>query len=68
MAYELSKSYQVEIPCDVREYMGLKESDLVAWICVDKEARLVRVPTVEEMKGTMKGFDAADIRDESNRI
>ena len=68
MRYELPESFQIEVPIEVRDYLGLKPGDGVAWICGQQEARLVRVPTVAEMKGTLKGHDISGYRDEGDRV
>ncbi|MBI2686733.1 MAG: AbrB/MazE/SpoVT family DNA-binding domain-containing protein [Acidobacteria bacterium] len=64
MRYELPESFQIEVPKEVRDCLGLKPGDGVAWICGRKGVEFVRVPTVEEMAGTLKGYDVSGYRDE----
>ena len=67
MTYTLTDSFEVELPKELREKLGLKAGDEVAWLVTGTSAKLVRVPTVEEMTGSLKGYDVSGYRDEGDR-
>lgn len=68
MTYTLTDSFEVEIPKELREKLGLKAGDEVAWQVTGTSAKLVRVPTYEEMVGSLKGYDVSGYRDEGDRV
>ncbi len=55
------------IPEHVRERLGLKPGDDVAWILFDGSFRFIRVPTMAEARGSFKGMDTSNIREEEDR-
>ena len=67
MSVTVTSKFQIVIPKEIREQMGLKAGDKVAWVGSRKNKRLVRVPTIDEMAGTMKGYDWSGYRDEEDR-
>ncbi|MFN0106762.1 MAG: AbrB/MazE/SpoVT family DNA-binding domain-containing protein [Bryobacteraceae bacterium] len=67
MTFKLTSDFKVEIPTELREKLGLKEGDEVTWVGHGRSASLLRVPTVEEMMGTLKGMDVSGYRDEEDR-
>ena len=66
MSVKLSSKFQIVIPKEIRKNLGLKAGDKVAWVGSRKSPSLVRVPTLEEMIGTMKGCDVSGYRDEED--
>ena len=68
MTYTLTDSFEVELPKELREKLGLKAGDEVAWQVTGTSAKLVRVPTYEEMVGSLKGYDVSGYRDEGDRV
>jgi AbrB family looped-hinge helix DNA binding protein len=68
MTFTLTPQFEVTIPKEVRELMELQPGDEVAWIVAGKSVKLVRVPRVDEMKGTLKGYDVSGYRDEGDRV
>ena len=68
VSLKLTPNFEVEIPEELREQLGLQVGDEVAWVVEGKSAKLVRVPRIEEMKGTLRGFDVSGYRDEGDRV
>ena len=64
----VSAEYQITIPPELRERMGLQPGDKVAFVGHPKNPSLVRVPTLDEMIGSMKGCDVSGYRDEGDRF
>lgn len=64
----VTSDFQVTIPLEIRERMGLKPGDKVAFVGHPKTPSLVRVPTLDEMIGTMKDCDISGYRDEEDRF
>ena len=67
MSVTVTSKFQIVIPKEIREQMGLKPGDKVAWVGSRKNKRLVRVPTIDELAGIMKGMDVSGYRDEEDR-
>jgi|JI61114C2RNA_FD_contig_41_2012003_length_746_multi_4_in_0_out_0_2 bifunctional DNA-binding transcriptional regulator/antitoxin component of YhaV-PrlF toxin-antitoxin module len=68
MSLKLTPNFEVEIPKELRDQLGLQVGDEVAWVFEGKSAKLVRVPTIDEMKGTLRGYDVGSYRDEGDRV
>ena len=68
MTYKLSSNFEVEVPKELRGKLGLNVGDEVAWIVTGTSAKLVRVPTYEEIRGSLKGYDVSGYRDEGDRV
>lgn len=64
MSIKVSSKFQIVIPKEIRKELGLKPGDKVTWVGSRKNKRLVRVPTLDEMIGTLKGMDVSGYRDE----
>ncbi len=52
--YSITSKYQVTIPKDIREKIGLKDSDRVSFERRGKEVVITRVPTLEEIAKEMQ--------------
>jgi AbrB family looped-hinge helix DNA binding protein len=63
----LSEKFQISIPKEVREQQNWKAGQKFAFIPDGAGVKLVRVPTREELFGSMKGADTSDIRDRRDR-
>lgn len=64
----LSSKGQISIPKAVRDAQGWKVGQEFAFVPTGNGGvELVRVPTLEEMRGMFKGADNSDIRDHSDR-
>ena len=53
----VSPKYQIVIPREIREKLEIKPGDKIHMMVEGQQIHLVRVPTVEEMKGFAKGMD-----------
>lgn len=64
----LSSKFQISIPKAVREAQGWKSGQEFAFVPTGNGGvELVRVPTIDEMRGMFKGADTSDIRDHTDR-
>jgi bifunctional DNA-binding transcriptional regulator/antitoxin component of YhaV-PrlF toxin-antitoxin module len=68
MSMIVTSDFQVTIPLEIRERMGLKPGDKVAFVGHPKTPSFVRVPTLDKMIDTMKGSDINGYRDEEDRF
>ncbi len=64
----LSPKYQVVIPRDVREKMGLKPGVKIQVISFDDRIELVPVRPMSEMRGFLKGLDPSFEREKEDRV
>jgi AbrB family looped-hinge helix DNA binding protein len=70
MAVTLSSKYQVVIPKDVRDLMGLKAGMQFDFLTYGNIIRLIPVPPIQEMEGFLKGKikDSTIEREEEDRL
>lgn len=61
---KVSPKYQVVIPREVREELGIKAGEKVQIFLYDGRIEFVPVKTVRKMRGMLKGMDTAVQRDE----
>jgi len=64
----LSSKFQVVIPQDVREKLGLKPRQKIVVIEKDGVVHLIPQRPVKEMRGSMKSVDTRKLRDEEDRF
>ncbi len=64
----VSSKYQVVIPKDVRERIGLKPGQKLSVIATASGIQLVRVPTLEELRGIARGANAGGLREKEDRL
>lgn len=64
----ISPKYQVVIPRDVRQSMGLRPGQKVEVLCDDGMIVLVPVRDIRELRGFAKGIDTTVPRDEEDRV
>jgi len=62
----LSTKFQISIPKDVRDALGLKPGQKLAFINTGTGMRLVPQPSVLELVGLMRGASTEDVRDRSD--
>lgn len=68
MSVKVSSKYQVVIPDEVRESLGLKPGSRVEVIAKGKVAFLVPVPGLEEVQADLRGtLTQKSIRDKKDR-
>ncbi len=60
----VSPKFQVVIPKDVRNSIGIKAGDVLQVIQYGSRIELVPVKSIKAMKGVLKGMNATFIRDE----
>jgi AbrB family looped-hinge helix DNA binding protein len=66
-AVTLSSKYQIVIPLDVRESMGLKPGTKLSVLRMGRSIQLVPVPTLAELQKELRGC-GSDIPDEPDRF
>lgn len=64
----VSPKYQIVIPEQIRKQMGIKPGMKMEFICIDNRIHLVPVPSIEEMRGFLKGSGITFEREEEDRI
>ncbi len=64
----VSSKYQVVIPKEVRERTGLKPGQKLSVIATASGIQLVRVPTLEELRGIARGADPSGLREKEDRL
>jgi AbrB family looped-hinge helix DNA binding protein len=67
-AVTVSPKFQVVIPREVRERMGIRPGEKLAVLSFDDRIELVRQRPMREMRGLLKGLDASFSRDEDDRV
>lgn len=63
-AVKISPKFQVVIPKEIREKLGLKPGQKVQTIVYDDRIELIPVRPIKQMKGFLKGIDTSIERDE----
>jgi AbrB family looped-hinge helix DNA binding protein len=68
-AVTVSSKYQIAIPKEIRNMLGIKSGNRLQFVPDDKGFRLVKEPEIDEIKGLLRGIPVVDseIRDESDR-
>ncbi|MEK7270650.1 MAG: AbrB/MazE/SpoVT family DNA-binding domain-containing protein [Planctomycetota bacterium] len=67
-AVTVSPKYQVVIPRDVREAMGIRPGQKVEVFHFDGRIEIVPVLPMRKMRGMFKGIDSTVERDEEDRV
>ena len=65
-AVTISSKYQVVIPKEVREKFNLKPGQKLAFIPFKGTLRVVVIPPIEAARGSLKGLDIENIREEED--
>ena len=65
---KLSSKYQIVIPEDVREALGLKPGQAMQVMALDGHVVAVPVRPLEEIFGMFPGLDTSDPRDHEDRL
>ncbi len=68
MEVVLSPKYQIVMPKEVRENLGLKKGQKFAVIVKNGVISLVPVPSLEELRGIAKGIEMRKVREDEERI
>jgi len=64
----VSSKYQIVIPKEVRELLDIKPGRQIAILVKGKSVSLVPVPTLEELRGVLKGADLSGLREKVDRL
>jgi len=68
MEVVLSPKYQIVMPKEVRENLGLKKGQKFAVMVKNGVISLVPVPSLEELRGIAKGIEMREVREDEERI
>lgn len=63
----LSSKFQISVPKDVREALGLKPGQKLAFINTGTGMRLVPQPAVQDLMGIARGANTDGLRDRDER-
>ena len=65
----VSSKYQIVVPKEMREKLAIKPGTRLEFMVREDHAEVIRVPSVEEMVGCLKGMQVVDseIRDKKDR-
>jgi AbrB family looped-hinge helix DNA binding protein len=68
-AVTVSSKYQIAIPKEIRNLLGIKSGNRLQIIPEEQGFRLVKEPQIDEIKGLLRGIPVVDsaIRDERDR-
>jgi AbrB family looped-hinge helix DNA binding protein len=68
-AVTVSSKYQIAIPKEIRNLLGINSGSRLQFVPDGKGFRLVKEPAIDEIKGLLRGIPVVDsaIRDESDR-
>ena len=64
----LSSKYQLSIPKAIRENLSLEAGQRFTVIAKGNIIELVPIPTLESMRGILKGKNTNDYRDRQDRV
>jgi AbrB family looped-hinge helix DNA binding protein len=64
----ISPKYQVVIPKEVRERMGLKPGQQLEVLDFDGHIELVPLRDIKELRGAARGIDTRVLRDKKDRV
>ena len=67
-AVTVSPKFEVVIPKDMREAMGIRPGQKIQLIRFGDQIRLVPVRPIEEMRGFLKGVKVTIERDDEDRV
>jgi len=60
----VSPKFQIVIPKEIRESMGIASGQKVQIICYQGRIEVIPLKPMKEMKGFLKGMDTSVVRDE----
>ena len=68
MTVTVSSTYRVVIPKEAREAMKVKPGEELGVLMNGRTMTLVRIPTLDELQGCLRGADISGWRDEEDRF
>ncbi len=63
----VSPKFQVVIPKEIRESMGIKSGQKIQMLMYQNRIELVPIRPIKELRGSLKGIDT-DIRRDNDRL
>jgi AbrB family looped-hinge helix DNA binding protein len=63
----ISSKFQIAVPKEAREKLHLKSGQKMAVVVKGSGLHYIPVPSLEDLKGFLKGMNTDDLRDESDR-
>ncbi|MDI6639319.1 MAG: AbrB/MazE/SpoVT family DNA-binding domain-containing protein [Methanocellales archaeon] len=64
----VSSKYQVVIPRDIRERLGLRPGEKMVMIEKDNLIHMIRIRDIKDVVGLVKGITTKGLRDERERF
>ncbi len=64
----MSSKYQIVMPREAREALDLKPGQEFAVLVKGRSVTLVPVPTLEELRGVLRGADLSGLREKVDRL
>jgi AbrB family looped-hinge helix DNA binding protein len=68
MEVVVSPKYQIVIPKEVREAVGVKKGDKVQVFAKDGMVTIVPEKSIRELRGILRGMSRENIREEEERV
>lgn len=65
---KMSSKYQIVMPREAREALDLKPGQEFAVLVKGRSVTLVPVPTLEELRGVLRGADLSGLREKVDRL
>lgn len=63
----LSSKFQISIPKEIRDSMGFKPGQKLAFLCIGNSVKLIVQPRYDDLFGIGKGGDPSNYRDRGTR-
>ncbi len=64
----LSQQYQVPIPQEIRDLLNLKAGQKFTILLQGDSITLVPKPSIQSLRGVLKGANTSNVRDRSERV
>ncbi|PZU98381.1 MAG: AbrB family transcriptional regulator [Pseudanabaena sp.] len=64
----LSQQYQVPIPQEIRDLLNLKAGQKFTILLQGDSITLVPKPSIQSLRGVLKGANISNVRDRSERV
>jgi len=64
----LSQQYQIPIPQEIRDLLNLKAGQKFTILLQGDSITLVPKPSIQSLRGVLKGANTSNVRDHSERV
>ena len=64
----LSSKYQVVVPAEIRETLGIKSGEKMTWLVVDGTVHVIPYKPASAYRGMLKGLTNTDIPNDPDRF